>query len=377
MATEDSAIAADFAVRLLDWFDHHGRHDLPWQRPRSPYRVWLSEIMLQQTRVETVIPYFERFTSVFPDLASLARAPLDAVLHLWTGLGYYARARNLRRAAQVVVERHGGELPPDLEALTALPGIGRSTAGAILAMAWGRRAPILDGNVKRVLARHGAVTGWPGEARVARQLWALADQFTPAERVADYTQAIMDLGATLCTGARPACARCPVADDCQARRDGAVSHFPGRKPETTIPVRQRLWLVLRNIPGEVLLERRPPTGIWGGLWSFPECPPDTGEVDIESACSALGCKVMAIRPGVAGRHLFTHFKLDYRTLEIAVSTTDGVADRDAHRWVDPAAPGALGLPTPVRNLLQGLTSEPRPQPDPTEYTHAALPNRRS
>ncbi len=369
--------AAEFAARLLAWFDRHGRRDLPWQQPRSPYRVWLSEIMLQQTRVETVIPYFERFTRAFPDVASLAQAPLDAVLHLWTGLGYYARARNLHRAAQVVVERHGGELPAELDALTALPGIGRSTAGAILAMAWERRAPILDGNVKRVLARHGAVAGWPGDSGVARRLWALADRHTPAQRLADYTQAIMDLGATLCTRARPACAHCPVADDCQARREDRVSHFPGAKPETTTPVRRTLWLILRNRDGEVLLLRRPPHGVWGGLWSFPECAPDTGSATIEAACAALGCQLLASQPGAAGRHVFTHFKLDYQVLEIAVTATAGVADRDAHRWVDPAAPGVLGLPAPVRDLLRASTPERRPRSDATEYTEAALPNRRS
>lgn len=377
MATD--AAAAEFATRLLAWFDRHGRHDLPWQCPRSPYRVWLSEIMLQQTRVETVIPYFERFTGTFPDLASLAQAPLDAVLHLWTGLGYYARARNLHRAAQLVVARHGGELPADLDALTALPGIGRSTAGAILAMAWGRRAPILDGNVKRVLARHGAVAGWPGDTGVARRLWALADRHTPARRVADYTQAIMDLGATLCTRARPACTRCPVADDCQARREDAVPRFPGRKPATTIPVRQRLWLVLRNVRGEILLEQRPPSGVWGGLWCFPECsPPATDEsAAIAAACAALGCLVRAMRRGLTGRHQFTHFKLDYQVLEIAVAECDAVADRTARRWVDPAEPGTLGLPTPVRDLLRALAPERRPQVGATEYTAAALPNRRS
>jgi A/G-specific adenine glycosylase len=376
MATDPGA--ADFAARLLAWFDRHGRHDLPWQQPRSPYRVWLSEIMLQQTRVETVVPYFERFTSAFPDLASLAQAPLDAVLHLWTGLGYYARARNLHRAAQLVVERHGGELPAELDALTALPGIGRSTAGAILAMAWGRRAPILDGNVKRVLARHGAVAGWPGETGVARRLWALADRHTPTRRVADYTQAIMDLGATLCTRARPACARCPVADDCQARREDAVSRFPGRKPATTIPVRRRLWLVLRNTRGEVLLERRPPSGIWGGLWCFPECSPAEDESAASAAvCAALDCRVLAVHRGPAGRHVFTHFKLDYQVLEIAVAASDAVADRAARRWVDPAVPGTLGLPTPVRDLLSALPPQRHPQPSATEYTEAALPNRRS
>ena len=355
MGTEAHGPAADFAGRLLAWFDQHGRHDLPWQRPRSPYRVWLSEIMLQQTRVETVIPYFERFVEAFPDIPSLARAPLAEVLHLWTGLGYYARARNLHRAARLVTERHDGELPADLDALQDLPGIGRSTAGAIVAMAWQRRAPILDGNVKRVLARHGAIAGWPGKTAVANRLWALADALTPTERVADYTQAIMDLGATLCTRTRPRCTQCPLAADCRARAANEVTAYPGRKAGKVTPVRQTLWLILRNREGRVLLERRPPHGIWGGLWSFPESAPDTAPADIESLCINHGCQLLATRPGVTGRHVFTHFKLDYQTREIDVRPSARVAEHGRIRWVDPADPGALGLPAPVRGLLAGLT----------------------
>ncbi len=358
MATDATGTGPDFAQRLLAWFDQHGRHDLPWQREHSPYRVWLSEIMLQQTRVETVIPYFERFVEAFPDIPSLARAPLDEVLHLWTGLGYYARARNLHRAAQLVTERHGGELPADPAALQALPGIGRSTAGAILAMAWQRRAPILDGNVKRVLARHGAIAGWPGQTAVANRLWARAEQLTPTARVADYTQAIMDLGATLCTRARPPCSQCPVAADCQARSADQVSAYPGRKPSAVTPVRRSLWLILRNREGEVLLERRPPQGIWGGLWSFPECPPDTPPTAVENLCADLGCEIRTTRPGAAGRHVFTHFKLDYQTREIDVHPTLRIAEGGRLRWVDPAAPGALGLPAPVHKLLVSLAASP-------------------
>lgn len=355
MATEP-APAADFATRLLAWFDRCGRRDLPWQRPRSPYRVWLSEIMLQQTRVDTVIPYFERFVAAFPEIPDLARAPLDEVLHLWTGLGYYARARNLHHAAQLVVERHGGELPGDPDALQALPGIGRSTAGAILALAWQRRAPILDGNVKRVLARHGAIAGWPGRSAVANRLWALAERLTPTARVADYTQAIMDLGATLCTRSRPQCTRCPVAADCRARSADDIAAYPGRKANTATPVRRSLWLILRNGEGQVLLERRPPSGIWGGLWSFPECAPDSPPAAVENRCADLGCRVRASRPGAAGRHLFTHFKLDYQAWEIDVQPTPRIADGGRLRWVDPAAPGALGLPAPVRELLASLAA---------------------
>ena len=361
--------AAEFAARLLAWFDRCGRHDLPWQHPRSPYRVWLSEIMLQQTRVETVIPYFERFTAALPDIAALAAAPLDQVLHLWTGLGYYARARNLHRAAQVVVEQRGGELPGELDALVALPGIGRSTAGAILAIAFGQRAAILDGNVKRVLARHGAVAGWPGETAVAERLWALAERLTPEGRAADYTQAIMDLGATLCTRTRPQCTSCPVADDCRARSANQVAAYPGHKPGTATPVRQSLWLILRNRTGQVLLERRPPSGIWGGLWSFPECAPDTEPTAVENLCGNLGFRILAVRSGAGGRHAFTHFRLDYQTREIDVGPTSRVADGEQTRWVDPAAPGTLGLPAPVRALLDTMAPPARsPVADTQGYT---------
>ena len=256
-----------FGPQLLAWFAGHGRHDLPWQRQRTPYGVWVSEIMLQQTQVAVVIPYYERFMRHFPNACALADAPLDAVLHDWSGLGYYARARNLHRAAQVVRDTHGGEVPRTLSALVALPGIGRSTAGAILALALDERHPILDGNVKRVLARWFGIGGYPGEARVARELWEISDAVTPARQAADFTQAIMDLGATLCTRAKPACEHCPVSAGCVARREGRVAELPTPRPVKARPRRHVFWLVLRR--GEsVLLEKRPPAGIWGGLWSF-------------------------------------------------------------------------------------------------------------
>ncbi|MGD9985018.1 MAG: A/G-specific adenine glycosylase, partial [Porticoccaceae bacterium] len=343
--------AADFSARLLAWFDQHGRHDLPWQREPSPYRVWLSEIMLQQTQVGTVIPYFERFVAAFPDVAALAAAPIDSVLHHWTGLGYYARARNLHRTARMLTEQYGGQFPIALDELTALPGIGRSTAGAIVAIAFGQRAAILDGNVKRVLARHGAIAGWPGQADVARQLWEIAERLTPTERVADYTQAIMDLGATLCTRTRPACDRCPVRTDCRARGEGAPEQYPGRQSKAATPIRETLFLILRNPTGEVLLEQRPPTGIWGGLWSFPECAPAT---DIEIHCDALGYRALDWQAGLPRRHLFSHYRLDYTPVEVAVAPRFAVADGDTRRWVLPAAPGALGLPAPAKKLLAEL-----------------------
>ncbi|MGH8446294.1 MAG: A/G-specific adenine glycosylase, partial [Solimonas sp.] len=252
-----------FAERLLAWFDVHGRHDLPWQHPRTPYRVWLSEIMLQQTQVATVIPYFARFLERFPDLRNLAAAPQDDVLALWAGLGYYARARNLHRCAQALVAEHGGEFPRNIEAVAELPGIGRSTAGAILAQAHGDRHAILDGNVRRVLARHAAIPGWPGQPTVQKQLWREAEARLPHERLADYTQALMDLGASVCTSRNPKCLLCPLAGDCQARIAGTVAQYPGAKPSRERPTREATLLLVEDAQGRLLLERRPPTGLWG------------------------------------------------------------------------------------------------------------------
>ncbi|RMF13376.1 MAG: A/G-specific adenine glycosylase, partial [Gammaproteobacteria bacterium] len=262
----------EFAHSVLQWFDRHGRHDLPWQHPRTPYRVWVSEIMLQQTQVATVIPYFERFMTAFPTLEALADATEDEVLALWAGLGYYARGRNLRRAAVQLVEEGRRTLPDTLDGLMALPGIGRSTAGAILSMGFGIRAPILDGNVKRVLCRHEAIEGWPGERRVEQQLWELSESLTPRDRVDDYTQAIMDLGATVCTRSRPACDLCPLRATCQARQKGLETVLPHPRPRRTLPERHATALILLDAEGRCLMEKRPSPGIWGGLW----CPPISG-----------------------------------------------------------------------------------------------------
>ena len=271
-----------FARALLAWFDQHGRHDLPWQTDPTPYRVWVSEVMLQQTRVPTVLRYFPGFMERFPDVAVLAEAPLDDVLHLWSGLGYYARARNLHRAASVVRDAHDGRMPDQREALEALPGIGRSTAGAILALAHGQRHAILDGNVKRVLARYHLVEGWPGRSAVLDRLWGLAESHTPRRRVAAYTQAIMDLGATVCTRSRPLCRACPLAESCGALSHGRTAELPSPRPKPTLPERTTAFLILRDSHGRVLLERRPPSGVWGGLWSFPEC---AAEADAEARCT--------------------------------------------------------------------------------------------
>ncbi|HET8551115.1 MAG TPA: A/G-specific adenine glycosylase, partial [Gammaproteobacteria bacterium] len=266
-----AAVEHDFAPRLLAWFASHGRHALPWQREPTPYRVWVSEIMLQQTQVATVIPYFKRFMARFPDLATLAAAPLDDVLALWSGLGYYARARNLHRAAQSAVAEYGGELPASLDELMAFPGIGRSTAGAILSLSRGQRHPILDGNVKRVLARFHAIAGWPGDKRVADRLWEFAESHTPVADCAAYTQAIMDFGATVCTRRNPACDICPMSANCEAYALGRQHDFPAPRARRGYPERNVRVLVI-EAEGAVLLEKRPPTGIWGGLWSLPELP---------------------------------------------------------------------------------------------------------
>jgi A/G-specific adenine glycosylase len=338
--------------RLLAWFDAHGRRDLPWQRDRTPYSVWVSEIMLQQTQVGTVIPFYERFMQRFPAIAALAAAPLDDVLANWAGLGYYARARNLWRSARIVVAEHGGELPTDFDALHALPGIGRSTAGAILAQAHGRRWPILDGNVKRVLARYHAVSGWPGLPKVADELWTHAEEHTPHERVADYTQAIMDLGATLCARARPACTVCPLAAECAACRGGTQALYPAARPKRERAQRRVAVLVVRAPDGRVLLERRPARGIWGGLYSLPELPAE--DSPREWCARMLGAAVAAERALETIEHAFTHFDLDLspRLLELAASPS-AVMDRDDWHWCRPGTKLDVGVPAPVALLLRG------------------------
>lgn len=344
----------DFSAAVLDWFDRHGRKHLPWQQDITAYRVWLSEVMLQQTQVNTVIPYFERFTASFPKVADLATAPLDEVLHLWTGLGYYARARNLHACARKVVEDFGGQFPRDLDALASLPGIGRSTAGAIYSLTWDQPAAILDGNVKRVLARLHAVEGWPGKKPVENRLWDLAEHYTPHQRLADYTQAMMDLGATVCTRGTPNCSACPVHNHCQAHANGNPQDYPGRKPKKALPVRTTVMLILRDTQGRVWLEPRPSSGIWGGLWCFPQ----TEEIDLfDEALAQRALSANDAPQALEGfRHTFSHFHLDITPLEIPVQT---IGTRDSNgRWVDPNSPGELGLAAPVKKLLGRLD---RPQ----------------
>ncbi|NYF18833.1 A/G-specific adenine glycosylase [Xanthomonas sp. JAI131] len=346
-----------FAPRLLAWFDRSGRHDLPWQHPRSPYRVWLSEIMLQQTQVAVVIPYFLRFLQHFPTLPDLAAAGTDAVMAQWAGLGYYARARNLHAAAKRCVELHDGELPRDFDALHALPGIGRSTAGAILSQAWNDRFPILDGNVKRVLTRYHGIAGYPGLPAVEKPLWAIAQAHVAAvadRRMADYTQAQMDFGATLCTRANPACVLCPLQDDCVARRDGLVEALPTPKPGKTLPEREALALLLENAAGELLLQRRPASGIWASLWTLPQAESESElRAWFEREIRGRGFDDAEPMPPIV--HTFSHYRLHLQPLRLRkVALRDAVRDNDDLRWVARADLSALGLPAPIRKLLDGL-----------------------
>lgn len=343
-----------YASRLLQWFDVSGRHDLPWQHPRTPYRVWLSEIMLQQTQVRVVVPYFERFVAALPDVASLAAASLDEVLALWSGLGYYARARNLHAAARRCAELHGGELPRDFDALLALPGIGRSTAAAILSQAWGDRFAILDGNVKRVLCRVHGVDGWPGLPAVEKRLWTIADAQLPGVpegRMADYTQAQMDFGATLCTRHDPACMLCPLQDDCVALRTGRVEALPTPRPGKPLPERQAIALLMRDAEGRVLLQRRPPTGIWASLWSLPEhADSDAARAWFDRHVGPGYDEGMPL-PAVA--HAFTHFRLSLQPLAWQPVSLRAAVREDANlHWLARDALASLGIPAPIRSLLE-------------------------
>lgn len=342
----------NFSTRLLTWFDQHGRHDLPWQHDTTPYRVWVSEIMLQQTQVKTVIPYFERFMAAFPHVEDLAAAAEDEVLHLWTGLGYYARARNLHRAAKQVCDQMGGEFPADVDGLMGLPGIGRSTAGAIVSIAYRTRATILDGNVKRVLARYRAIGGWPGKTAVHNQLWDIAEQYTPQERCADYTQAIMDLGATLCTRSAPQCPRCPLKDDCEAHRVGRETEFPGKKPRKTLPVRQTRFLMLRDPDGHFWLEKRASRGIWGGLWCFPE---GRGLDATDWCIDTVGQSPASIEPWPVFRHTFSHYHLDIAPILVQLDARLArVMEADRQLWYNVRQPPQIGLAAPVAELLTQL-----------------------
>ena len=339
------------AAPLLAWHARAGRHDLPWQSDRTPYRVWVSEIMLQQTQVATVIPYYERFMQRFPDVRTLAAAPVDEVLHLWSGLGYYARARNLHRAAGQICAEHGGELPRTFAGLECLPGVGRSTAGAILALSLGERFPILDGNVRRVLSRYFGVAGKATGAG-AKRLWELSERCTPARRVADYTQAIMDLGATLCVRSRPRCEACPLSVGCCARRNGREYQRPASRSAPVRRTRSVFMVVALNEDGSVLLGRRPESGVWGGLWCLPEF--DTASAAQAFIRHSLVTSRVEPQPLCAIEHAFTHFSLVISPLLVHCAGTAAVVEQGTSLWYNVRAPARIGLPAPITALLARL-----------------------
>jgi A/G-specific adenine glycosylase len=338
---------ASFQQNVLSWFDLHGRKDLPWQKDITPYRVWLSEIMLQQTQVATVIPYFQAFIAKFPDEKNLAQASDDEVLQLWSGLGYYARARNLHKAARIICGQ--GRFPDTLDGLMALPGIGQSTAGAILSIAFNKSAPILDGNVKRVLARFKAIPGWTGNSQVNKHLWEISANLTPNARVGEYTQAMMDLGATVCTRSKPLCEKCPLNSDCMAYLTHRVADFPMPKIAKTLPVKQLIFLLLHN-DNQILLEKRPPSGIWGGLWSLPEF---ANEEEVLDWCYQNNLQIQNQQLGNKQRHTFSHFHLDYTPLFIETSSPmNFVQEADRIIWHNIQQTNKIGLATPIKYLLQ-------------------------
>jgi A/G-specific adenine glycosylase len=338
--------------RLLDWFDHAGRKQLPWQQDRTSYRVWISEIMLQQTQVSTAIPYFERFMQRFPDVNALAAAPLDEVLHLWTGLGYYARARNLYRAARQIVSNHDGEFPTSHAEVQALPGIGRSTAGAILAQSRDERYAILDGNVKRVLARAFAIAGYPGSKSVEQQLWQLAETLMPEQRMADYTQAMMDLGALVCTRTRPKCEQCPMQTICLAYAQGLQTQLPTPKPRLKRSRREQFALVACDEHGRLLLEQRPLSGIWGGLWVCPQFDDETALQQWAALHLRMATSLRAL-PSLD--HAFTHFDLHLQLRAVAATWSARVADGSRYCWYDARHPETIGLAKPVLDILKIVT----------------------
>ncbi|MDX1351683.1 MAG: A/G-specific adenine glycosylase [Thiomicrorhabdus sp.] len=363
----------NFSSQLLDWFDEFGRHDLPWQQAITPYAVWVSEIMLQQTQVKTVIPYYQKFMERFPTVAHLAQATQEEVLSYWAGLGYYARGRNLHKSAQSIVVEHGGEFPHKFEDIIALPGIGRSTAGAILSIALQQRYPILDGNVKRVLSRFYAIEGWPGEKAIEQQLWLKADELTPAKRFADYTQAIMDLGATLCTRSKPKCSSCPQQLQCQAYQQNRVLEFPYKKPKKEKPIKQAWLLLQTNQNGQIWLKKRPAKGIWGGLWSLPEFE---NRSLCEQFVESQGSDSDTLIEWDKFRHTFSHYHLEIHPvyIEMGSGLKRQVAEANAEyrvqseptakelgEWysIETLMQSPIGLPAPITKLVMRLQQRQR------------------
>jgi A/G-specific adenine glycosylase len=342
----------DFAQRLIAWQQQHGRHDLPWQNTTDPYAIWVSEIMLQQTQVSAVIPYYQRFMTRFPDIAALAGASEDHVLEHWSGLGYYSRARNLHAAAKQIMNLHEGRFPQNVELIEALPGIGRSTAAAIASFAFSQRHAILDGNVKRVLARCFGIDGWPGQPAVEKRMWLLAETLLPEENIEAYTQGIMDLGATLCARSKPSCPACPYVDVCVAHAESRVAELPTPKPRKTIPEKKTVMLLLLS-GNEILLEKRPPSGIWGGLWSLPEIDVDADA--LKAVRERFGFEAAVLpAPMVPFSHTFSHFRLEITPQPVHVSKSLR-AEESGRLWLGREEALGAALPAPVRKLLEQLT----------------------
>ncbi len=340
----------DFASRIIAWQKQHGRHDLPWQNTRDPYAIWVSEIMLQQTQVAAVIAYYQRFMVRFPTIVSLANATQDEVLQHWSGLGYYSRARNLHSAAQKIVDEFNGVFPQHFDDILSLAGIGRSTAAAVSTFAFDIPQPILDGNVKRVFARHFLIEGWPSTPKIEAQLWQLAEQNMPTFAVVAYTQGLMDLGATLCTRSKPKCAVCPVNISCGAYAENRVATLPTPKPRQLMPQKEITMLILQR-GDEVLLEKRPSRGIWGGLWSLPEI--SMQEIASEESRTRFGLEVEAYEPFEIINHSFTHFKLAITPQPLQVlKKPKNEAPNTLWLSIDDAVNAAI--PTPVRTILNTI-----------------------
>jgi len=346
-------MADSFSQKVLAWGNRYGRKNLPWQQQVTPYRVWVSEIMLQQTQVKTVIPYYEKFVDSFPTIQRLAEADIDEVLHHWSGLGYYARARNLHTTAKIIVSQYQGEFPAEIDELKKLPGIGRSTAGAILSLSMGLYFPILDGNVKRVLARCFEVEGWPGKASVLKQLWQFSEKVTPRQQTADFNQAMMDLGSMVCTRSSPQCDLCPLKDQCGSYRHAGWINYPGKKSQKSLPVKETLMLLIKNEEGAILLHKRPPAGIWGGLWSLPELNGIEHSKLYSEAKTQLGIIISHSQPLPMRRHTFSHYHLDIFpfTCHFNGYENDFMADNES-LWYKQGSKAQLGLAAPVSKLLQ-------------------------
>ncbi|MGX9419267.1 A/G-specific adenine glycosylase [Vibrio sp. WJH972] len=342
-----------YAKAILTWYDSYGRKNLPWQQNKTAYRVWLSEIMLQQTQVATVIPYFEKFVERFPTITTLANASQDEVLHLWTGLGYYARARNLHKAAKIVVDEYQGEFPTQFEQVHALPGIGRSTAAAILSSVYGQPHAILDGNVKRTLARSFAVEGWPGQKNVENRLWEFAEQHTPKQQVTNYNQAMMDMGAMVCTRSKPKCTLCPIDQFCVAHAQGNILDYPGKKPKKAKPVKETEFFII-VAENQVWLELRPSSGIWGGLHCFPQ----TSMGDIQQQLAIKDSNIKYTKTLITFRHTFSHYHLDITPKLVKLNQQPSlIMEPNRGVWYNLEQPEEVGLAAPVKQLIESLHYE--------------------